>query len=297
VYLAYRLAAALACVLPERSVEGVAAVLGWVGARLCRRRRRVVADTLGRVARSVPGSGVAPGAVDAAFASYARYWLETFRLRGVTRERLERGTVVRGLTHLKEARCSGRGVVIVTAHLGGWDFGGAWLAAHGYPATVVVETLDSVPLLEWFSRLRSDLGVTVVPHDARTLDVLREALADGRIVGLVCDRDLGRRGVEVGLFGDMTTLPAGPARLALEADVPVIPAAVYFRPDGGHEAVIRPPIQVPRSGDFRADVSSLTQAIATELEVVIAAEPTQWHLMQPNWLPKGSPGPGGAPPT
>jgi len=283
VYGAYRLAAALACALPARAVEPVAGVLGWKAARLLRRRRRIVARTMSRITHGALEGRALANAVDAVFISYARYWLETFRLRGATREFLEQGMQVEGLAHLDAACSSGRGLVLVTAHLGGWDFGGAWLAAQGYPVTVVVETLDSPPLLEWFARLRAGLGVEVVPHDSRTLDAMRAALASGRIVALVCDRDLGRRGVPVELFGEATSLPAGPARLAIEADVPVLPAAIYFRPDGGHHAVVRPPIAAPRSGDFRTDVSALTQAIAAELETLIGAEPTQWHIMQPNW--------------
>lgn len=291
VFGAYRSAAALAGWLPAPVAATAAVGVGWCAARVLRRRRRVVARTLSRVTGGHLRGRELAHAVDMVFLSYARYWLETFRLTGATRDLLDQGTEIRGLAHLDTARSLGRGVVLVTPHLGGWDFGGAWLASHGYPITTVVEALASPALFEWFARLRRGLGVEVVAHGADTLETLRRALACGRVVALVCDRDLGRRGVPVELFGEPTTLPAGPARLALEEGAPLLAAAVYFAPAGGHKAVIRPPIHVPRTGEPRTDVAALTQAIAAELEALIAASPTQWHLMQPNWPADEGPSP------
>lgn len=288
-YLGYRAAAVAARWLPDPLVGVVAAVAGTVAAHLLRARRRVVARTLARVGGGRLRGRVLRRAVGATFRSYARYWIETLRLPHLGIEELDRRVRIDGLDHLDAALAAGRGVVLVTAHLGGWDVGGAWLAGHGYPVTTVVEALRPPALFEWFAALRRRLGLEVVRHDAGTLDALRAALERGRIVALICDRDLGRRGVPVTFFGEETTLPAGPARLALETGAALLAGAVYHRPRGAHLGVLRPPLPLPTTGDLRADVARLTQAIAADLEVLIRAEPTQWHLMQPNW-PADAPG-------
>ena len=72
------------------------------------------------------------------------------------------------------------------------------------------------------------------------------ALRDNRIVCLLSDRDLEGDGVEVEFFGERTTLPGGPATLALRTGAPLVPAAVYFRPGRDHRGVVRPPIEVER---------------------------------------------------
>ena len=109
------------------------------------------------------------------------------------------------------------------------------------------------------------------------------ALRDNGLLALVCDRDLRGDGVEVEFFGEKTTMPAGPAMLALRARATIVPVAVYFRPQGGHHAVVRPPLDTTRRGSVRDDVARITQELATEFEGLIAAEPQQWHLLQPNW--------------
>jgi KDO2-lipid IV(A) lauroyltransferase len=110
-----------------------------------------------------------------------------------------------------------------------------------------------------------------------------KALRDNGLLALVCDRDLRGDGVDVEFFGEHTTLPAGPATLALRTGAVIVPVAVYFRPHGGHHAVVRPPLDTSRQGSLREDVARITQALAREFEGLIAAEPQQWHLLQPNW--------------
>jgi KDO2-lipid IV(A) lauroyltransferase len=155
---------------------------------------------------------------------------------------------------------------------------------HGHHLTVVAEAIEPPELFEWFVRLRERLGMTVVAHGPAAAHAVLAALRRNEVVCLLCDRDLGRDGVEVEFFGERTTLPAGPATLALRTGAPLIPAATYFtsRLDG-HRAVVRPPIAVERAGAFRADVARVTQALARELERLISAHPEQWHLLQPNW--------------
>lgn len=223
-----------------------------------------------------------PGAAREVFRSYARYWLESFRLADISADELAAGLVADGIEHLDAAVAAGTGVIMALPHLGGWDFGGAWFAAQGYKATVVVEPLEPPELFEWFARFRSQLGVDVVPLGPAAGGALLRVLREGGIVGLVCDRDIGGTGVEVEFFGERTTLPSGPATLALRTGAAVLPTAVYFE-GGRHRGVIRPPLDTARTGSFREDVARVTQALAHELEAFIRRAPEQWHLLQPNW--------------
>jgi KDO2-lipid IV(A) lauroyltransferase len=108
-------------------------------------------------------------------------------------------------------------------------------------------------------------------------------LRDNRIVCLLSDRDIEGDGVGVEFFGERTTLPGGPATLALRTGATLLPAAVYFRPGLDHLGVVRPAIEVERVGRLREDITRITQALAHELEQLIRVAPEQWHLLQPNW--------------
>ncbi len=219
-----------------------------------------------------------------AFGSYARYWLDSFRLQGKTRTEVLGGMAWEGVAHIEEARAAGNGVIFVIPHLGGWDWGGAWLAAMGYPVTVVVEALEPPELFEWFAQFRRSLGMEVVGVGPAAGTAVIRALRSNHAVCLLSDRNVGGAGVAVEFFGERTELPAGPATLAIRTGAALLPAAVYFdEHNGGHLGVIRPPLSTERTGRLREDVTAITQRIAYALEKLIRRAPEQWHLMQPNW--------------
>jgi KDO2-lipid IV(A) lauroyltransferase len=99
---------------------------------------------------------------------------------------------------------------------------------------------------------------------------------------LLSDRDISGSGIDVDFFGERTRLPGGPALAALRSGAPLIAVGVYN--EGRNiRAVVRKPLEVSRQGRLREDVSRVTQAVASELEVLIRRDPLQWHLLQPNW--------------
>lgn len=229
--------------------------------------------------------------VRAAYVSYARYWVESFRLPDQSPADLDARLSYEGLGHLEAALAEGRGVILCLPHLGGWDYGGAWLATHGYPLKVVVEPVEPPELFEWFAKLRNGLGLHVVPLGPSSAVTILKTLRSGGIVALLSDRDLTHDGVEVSFFGEQTTLPAGPVTLALRTGAAVLPATIYFAGRRGHHGVIRPPMALDRSESLRDDIRRHTQTLAYELEGLISAAPEQWHLFQPNW--PSDPGYGG----
>jgi lauroyl/myristoyl acyltransferase len=167
--------------------------------------------------------------------------------------------------------------------LGGWEYAAAWANNRGHRMLAVVEDIEPPELFEWFLEQRRLLGLDIVALGPDASAVVTRALRDNRIVALLSDRDLTGDGVEVEFFGERTTLPAGPATLALRTGATLVTLAVYFRPGRDHLAVIRPPIPVEREGRLREDVARITQQLAYEFEALIREAPEQWHLMQPNW--------------
>jgi KDO2-lipid IV(A) lauroyltransferase len=228
--------------------------------------------------------------IDAAFASYARYWGESLRLPGSSPAEIDAGMSWEGIGRISRAVQDGRGAILALPHLGGWEWGGFWMAQQGFAMTVVVEALQPPELFEWFARFRRSLGMDVVAvGPAAAMSVVR-ALRAGGVVCLLCDRNLGGGGIEVEFFGERTLLPAGPATLALRTGAALLPSAVYFDGRRGHRAVVlpeivtRPPAPGPeRSAGLRSEVARVTQSLAGDLETFIRHAPTQWHLMQPNW--------------
>jgi phosphatidylinositol dimannoside acyltransferase len=262
-----------------------------VGADLAARRGGAGARRLrANLARVVPAAS--PHRLDelvrAGLRSYARYWCEAFRL-----PRMDRGTIHRttaanlyGAEPFFAALDAGRGVVFALPHSGNWDAAGVWLVetlrARGRePAfTTVAQRLRPESLYRRFVGYRSALGFEVVAaEDGRLAHrALTDRLRGGGVVCLLADRDVTGSGTEVELFGEPARLPTGPAQLAALTGALLVPAFLGFTADGWSIRMAEP---VPVPG--RRDVRTATQGVADALAELIAAEPADWHALQPVW--------------
>lgn len=285
VYYGYVAGSAVARWLPERFTYGTARFLGrWASKRS--KKRGQVASNLARITGKPADSAEVQALVEDAFQSYARYWLETFRL---VREDgaffLER---VRspGKENIEAALAQGSGAIVVVGHLGNWDAAGAWAAASGWKLVTVAEVLKPRRMFEFFRAHRERLGMTIHAAEKGVTAKLAQAARDGAVVAILGDRDLKGTGPLVDFFGAPAHLPAGAASIALETGVPLMVAGVYgiVNEDGtrGWEAVIGEHLELPARRD-KAAVEAATQAIARELEKAIAKRPEEWHVFQPFW--------------
>ena len=278
----YKGAGFVARTMPEWAAERSAHVLAMVLRHVFKGRRNMVLRHQERITGRTFSDAERAAAVNEAFSTYARYWVNLFRLTGASTVRIDASIQVEGRENVDEARLLGHGVIMAMPHIGAWDLGGAWVGRH-WPLTVVAERVEPPELFEWFCEQRKANNITVVPLDPDAGGALLAALRRNEVLGLLCDRDIAGGGVEVEFFGERTTLPAGPATLSLRTGAPILPVVVYQRPGLPARGVIRPPIRFVRTGKLRADVAALTQLVAYELESLIRAAPEQWHVLQPNW--------------
>lgn len=282
VVLGYRSASAVARVTPRALERPLGSTAGFTLSLAMDGRRAMLERHLRRVDPTLSGPRLR-AAVQEAFDSYARYYVESFRLPGLSAAEVDADFSYEGYDILEDALAAGTGVVLALPHLGGWEWAGRWIADRGIGITAVVEPLEPPELFTWFADFRRSLGMEVVPLGPEAGAASLRALQHNHILCLPCDRDLSRSGVPVEFFGEVTTLPGGPATLALRTGAPLVPIAVYFRGRHGHHAAVQPPIDPTRHGRLRDDVARMTQDLARVFERLIRAAPTQWHLLQPNW--------------
>ena len=280
---AYRTGSGFVRAVP-RPVSGAAVALASVIAiEVSPERRLIVERNLRRAYGPSYGGASLRRSVLETFRSYGRYWIDSFRLPDLTPAQLDAGFSFEGVSSILEARSRGLGPIMVLPHLGGWEWAGFWMTQVMHiPVTVVVEAVEPPELFEFFASFRRRLGMNIISlGPSAGAEVLR-AIKDRHVVCLLADRDIQGDGIPVEFFGEITTLPAGPATLAIRTGAPLLPTAVYFQGRGNH-AIVGPELRVQRRGRFRDDVAHVTQGLARRLEQLIRTAPEQWHLQQPNW--------------
>lgn len=244
--------------------------------------RRNLARVLG-----VPSDQVPDELITASVRSYARYWREAFRLPSMDSAAIGSSPrlPVGGLDVLDAALARGRGVVLALPHSGNWDMAGVWLVQNYGSFSTVAERLEPESLFERFVAYREGLGFEVFPltgGEAPPFGQLAGRLRANKIVCLLGERDLTRRGVPVNFFGEPTRMPAGPAKLAIETGAALLPVHGWFTYDEhGREAW---GLKVYPDIDVSVGVDAATQALADVFAENIAAHPADWHMLQPLWL-------------
>ena len=232
-------------------------------------------DVDGKTLRSVSREGMR---------SYARYWLEVFRLPVMPVERLIAGMRAEGpfdkaFGYLAE----GRGVVFALPHMGNWDQAGAWIMAKGAGSiTAVMERLKPESVYEKFVAFREGLGMEVLPASggARPFGILAQRLRAGKVVVLVADRVVTGTGIEVDFFGEKCMMQPGSAALAVQTGAALMPVILWF--DGeGWGVRIGEEIPVPPLPTRKECVASMMHDVARFFEEGIREHPQDWHMLQP----------------
>jgi KDO2-lipid IV(A) lauroyltransferase len=252
---------------------------GLLGYALGRAARAAVRANLTHVLGQPPPEPL----VRAVFRHAALNYYDLFRLPRLRPTALRARVAMRGWEHLEAARAPGRGVLLVTAHLGSVGLVGQMIALAGYPANIVVEAVRPPGMLEIMAALRGSHGIAVLPIGPELLPAIRAALGRNEVVGLLSDRDVLGTGLEVPFFGARTHLPGGAAALALRTGAAVLPAFTVRLPRGRYLGWFEPPLELARTGKARADVRANTERITRTLEAAIRRYPGQWTVFQPIW--------------
>lgn len=197
-----------------------------------------------------------------------------------------------GLEHYLEAQARGKGVLVLTAHLGAWELASFGHSLAGYPMRFIVRPLDNQPLDELVNRYRGLHGNRPISkHDfARGL---LQAMQANETVGVLLDQNSSPpQGVFVPLFGVPACTAAGPAKIALRTGAAVVPGfAVWEEAQQRYVLYFEPALDMPRTGDEDADVVAHTASFNAVLERWIRRYPEQWLWIHRRWKtrPPGQP--------
>jgi KDO2-lipid IV(A) lauroyltransferase len=273
--------------LPRSLANGCGDAFGMAIYALDRRHRKIAFSNLARSYRGEMDVQAVRQLNRAVFRNIGRIPFEIGRSLIETPEQTTRRMTVRGRRHLDRARQKGRGVLLLTAHLGNWEMAPAAYFCLGGKGAVVYRPLDQPALDRAFKTIRSRWDTRLIPNRRAMREILR-ALRDGRLVGLLMDQNVDwYEGVFARFFGRRACTNKGLALLALKTRAPVVPIFL-LRTRDGFEIDVQPPVRLQISGDKTRDVEANTQLFNTAIEAAVRRHPEQWFWVHQRWKTRPS---------
>jgi KDO2-lipid IV(A) lauroyltransferase len=243
--------------------------------------RAAVTDNMRHVLESDADNAALKQAVRGVLRNAARNYFDLIKIPHMKLSDIESCMTVHGWHNLEDALKRGKGVILVTAHLGSFDMGAQILIARSIGTTVLVEPLEPAALLGHVTALRESKGLTFVPVQLGMLRIVIQLLRRGEVVLIACDRDIGRDGLKAIFFGEETTLPAGAVRIAMRTGAAVVPAFNLRRDDDGYDVYFEPAVEIIAGGNQA--VARNMEQITSVMEKYIKTCPEQWVVLSPIW--------------
>jgi KDO2-lipid IV(A) lauroyltransferase len=272
--------------LPHRSrslADRVAAFLGDLWYRLDRRHRRVVLRNLEFAFGPALTAQERERLARAVFAHFVRFGWEVLGLFILPLSFISRHVVILGIGHVEAALAQGKGVVMVTGHMGNWEYGVMAHALQNRPIALVARDLDH-PLARRLARyLRERCGNRMLSKKNALKEMLTHLRQRG-IVGIVMDQNTAEReGLLVDFFGRPARTTPAAATLGRRRDVPVVPALTSRLADGRHLLIFLPPIPMEKTDNPDADILRHLQEQNRVLEAWVRLHPEQYLWLHRRW--------------
>jgi len=209
---------------------------------------------------------------------------EILQMAFFSKEDFLRNIRIKGEEHLIDAIKGGKGVIIISAHLGNWEAASLFSPCYlGYPVTVVVRKIESGIINSWILKLRTRVGNSVIEKEG-ALPEMTQTLRHGKILALMIDQGTKiSEGVELLFFGKKVTVTPAAAMLALRCKSPVLPVFCVREEDQKLTIIINPPVQLVRTKDLRNDLKTNTQSMTDVIEKAVRKYPDQWLWLHKRW--------------
>lgn len=215
--------------------------------------------------------------------NFAKYLVDFFRFEKLDKEYIAKHIKIENAHYFNRALSRGKGVIVLTAHLGNWELGGVVLSLLGYPLWAVALPHKYKLVDNFFNFQRQRKGLNVIPL-GKAVRLSLNLLKENKMVALVGDRDFTEKGVILDFFGKPTLLPAGPAALAIRTGAAIVPGFMLRNKNGGFTLRIEKPLEIPVSTDKRKDLLQIIIRYKVIFEDYIRKYPDQWYMFRRFWV-------------
>ncbi|MBQ5758932.1 MAG: lysophospholipid acyltransferase family protein [Schwartzia sp.] len=271
----------LICLLPHSMILSLGKALGILYYKIIKKQRNLA------VKQMMPALGLneeeAHKLVRESFINMGRNVLEILYMPRLAKEGLDKFIEIDHLERMKDALAEGHGVVVLTGHVGTWEWLSAAYSLNGMPVTAIAKQQPNIDYTRALDDLRATIDVEIFSRGTSELLAAGRALKKGKILGFLADQDAGPGGAFIDFLGRTASTPMGPAVFARKFNSPVVPSFIIRQPNGKHKVLIYEPLRYEDTGDTDADLLNLTKKMTVILTDVIRKYPTQWLWFQKRW--------------
>jgi Kdo2-lipid IVA lauroyltransferase/acyltransferase len=282
-YLAVRGAVGLLGAVPRRAARAVGAAIGLAAYLLAGRLRRVGERNL---ALALPELSAAERGrvLRSSFRNLGWQLAEFAQMRRYTRAQADSLIRYEGLSNYLAARETGRGVLVLTGHLGAWELSSFFHSLMGYQMAMVIRRLDNPQVDRFVNGIRTLHGNRVLPKDDFARGILKE-LHRGGTVGILMDTNMTPpQGVFVPFFGVDACTASGLARVAAHSGAAVLPGFLLWEPGEGRYVLhFGQALELETTGEAEANAIANTALFTAVLERWIRRYPEQWLWVHRRW--------------
>lgn len=269
------------CRLPYSTIISMGRRLGpLVGKILKKQRKRGIFHVMRGMSCS---KEEAERIMDGLFQNLGQSLLEILYTPRLNKDNISQFVTLEHTERLDAALQEQKGVIVLTAHIGNWEWMGAALALHGYPTTTIVKKQPNDQVTRLLNENREMMGLEVFARGGNEMIIAARALKRKKILGFLADQDGGFHGVPQVFLGKMSSTPKGPAMFARKFGSPVLPIFAIHEPNHHHRVVIGEVMYYEDTGDAEADMACLTRKMAVLTERFIRQHPTEWLWFQHRW--------------
>lgn len=217
------------------------------------------------------------------FQNFGRSIMEVLQLLRMSRGEVLTRCSLAGEDHMHRALASGRGVVLVSGHLGNWELGLQFLACRfNTPIHLVVKSFAPRALSDGLNRIRTRFGNRIIDKK-KAFPAMRNAIRAGGIVALMVDLSRLKQSVEVAFFGRRARASHAAALLATRCGATVLPVFCHRNAAGRIAIDLGPPLDFQRSRDLKDDLQRNTQLLTDRVEAAVRRHPDQYLWVQKRW--------------
>ena len=221
--------------------------------------------------------------IRASFINMGKNFMEALYMPALNKENFHKHIEIDHLEIMEQALAEKHGVVVLTGHVGNWEWLSAAFTMNDMPVTAIAKPQPNMDYTNALNELRSKINVEIFSRGTSELLSAAKALKKGKILGFLADQDAGPGGAFIEFLGKTASTPMGAAVFAKKFNSPIVPAFILRQPDGHHRVEIGEIMRYEDTGDSDKDLFDLTYKMTKFLEKKILDNPTQWLWFQKRW--------------